>query len=679
MKRINGFLLGFFILVSFSSSIVFAQLKEMKLPPSSSSSAKYYENGNKLYTNSIYVKFKEKVFDSPKGQLKAMAEKTDQKYAAFPNELNKLKKKFGGYELIKMVPDAEWGDNVRKHKRTGENVVLKDMSQYYTIKFTSPFPMDSVISLFESLPFVEHVGQMPIIEYLASPNDPIFISPGQWNLQVINAAQAWDKTTGSTNIKVGILDNGCYSTHEDLSGKIVGGDTKRGDHGTRVAGVIGAKTNNGIGIASLGWNISLYSYNTQEYNGELDNDLAAAAITQATQTCDIINMSWRVLFPTPSPCDPNELQSISMPYDPISDALINAMSQGVVCVASAGNTSPNTNFPEECDKMKIPYTCYPASEPGVIGVSATMLSNGNEIFRTGYNYGVNVDLSAPGDNIKTTDPTDPTGYATVSGTSFSAPLVSALAGLILSINPTLSVADVTKVLINSTDKIDAAAHPYNASGWNQYHGYGRINAKKAVDNVPKAPTGLTVTWQEFIDLPELSWNANSETNITGYEIWGKEGSGAWQLIWTADGTNWTDHEFFNYAPVYYYKLRAKNSLTIYSDFGTTVQFNTPLAKRVYQDLNQAAEFLPTEYSISQNYPNPFNPSTVISYDIPEASRVTLKVYDILGREVADLVDEFKEAGRYNVKFDASHLSTGIYIYQLRANDYVSVKKMSFVK
>ncbi|HEX3073891.1 MAG TPA: T9SS type A sorting domain-containing protein, partial [Ignavibacteriales bacterium] len=85
------------------------------------------------------------------------------------------------------------------------------------------------------------------------------------------------------------------------------------------------------------------------------------------------------------------------------------------------------------------------------------------------------------------------------------------------------------------------------------------------------------------------------------------------------------------------------------------------------------------FYLNQNYPNPFNPSTVISYDIPEASRVTLKVYDILGREVADLVNEFKEAGRYNVKFDASHLSTGIYIYQLRANDYVSVKKMSFVK
>lgn len=89
--------------------------------------------------------------------------------------------------------------------------------------------------------------------------------------------------------------------------------------------------------------------------------------------------------------------------------------------------------------------------------------------------------------------------------------------------------------------------------------------------------------------------------------------------------------------------------------------------------------IPVIYALSQNYPNPFNPSTVISYDIPQASRVTLKVYDILGREVADLVNEFKEAGRYNVKFDASHLSTGIYIYQLRANDYVSVKKMSFVK
>jgi parallel beta-helix repeat protein len=89
--------------------------------------------------------------------------------------------------------------------------------------------------------------------------------------------------------------------------------------------------------------------------------------------------------------------------------------------------------------------------------------------------------------------------------------------------------------------------------------------------------------------------------------------------------------------------------------------------------------IPTEYALNQNYPNPFNPSTMINYDLPEDSRVTLKVYDILGREITTLVNEYKQAGRYNVTFNASHLATGIYIYELRANDYVSVKKMSFVK
>jgi hypothetical protein len=103
-----------------------------------------------------------------------------------------------------------------------------------------------------------------------------------------------------------------------------------------------------------------------------------------------------------------------------------------------------------------------------------------------------------------------------------------------------------------------------------------------------------------------------------------------------------------------------------------------LAKEQAFDLTAEMQ-LPSVYALSQNYPNPFNPSTVINYDIPQDSRVTLKVYDMLGQEVATLVDDFKTAGRYNITFNASHLSTGVYIYQLRAGDYVSVKKMSFVK
>lgn len=86
-----------------------------------------------------------------------------------------------------------------------------------------------------------------------------------------------------------------------------------------------------------------------------------------------------------------------------------------------------------------------------------------------------------------------------------------------------------------------------------------------------------------------------------------------------------------------------------------------------------------EYKLDQNYPNPFNPSTHISYEIPQDGRVTLKVYDTIGNEVCTLVDEYKQAGQYSQNFNASNLASGIYIYKLSANGYISVKKMILMK
>ena len=91
------------------------------------------------------------------------------------------------------------------------------------------------------------------------------------------------------------------------------------------------------------------------------------------------------------------------------------------------------------------------------------------------------------------------------------------------------------------------------------------------------------------------------------------------------------------------------------------------------------QILPDKFSLSQNYPNPFNPTTIIGYSIPKASFVTLKVYDVLGREVATLVNKEKSIGNYNVEFNGSGLSSGIYFYKIQAGDYSSVKKMVLVK
>lgn len=88
---------------------------------------------------------------------------------------------------------------------------------------------------------------------------------------------------------------------------------------------------------------------------------------------------------------------------------------------------------------------------------------------------------------------------------------------------------------------------------------------------------------------------------------------------------------------------------------------------------------PNEYYLYQNYPNPFNPATTINYQLPQTGFVTLKIYDILGKEVATIVNEQKSQGRYSVNFNAARLASGVYLYQIRVNDFVSSKKMLLLK
>jgi hypothetical protein len=95
--------------------------------------------------------------------------------------------------------------------------------------------------------------------------------------------------------------------------------------------------------------------------------------------------------------------------------------------------------------------------------------------------------------------------------------------------------------------------------------------------------------------------------------------------------------------------------------------------------SENSEVVPKKFSLEQNFPNPFNPTTNISYSVSEFGLVNIKVYDILGKEVATLVNEEKPAGRYVIEFDASDLSSGMYIYTLRANGYSNSKKMLLMK
>jgi hypothetical protein len=106
----------------------------------------------------------------------------------------------------------------------------------------------------------------------------------------------------------------------------------------------------------------------------------------------------------------------------------------------------------------------------------------------------------------------------------------------------------------------------------------------------------------------------------------------------------------------------------------TINYNNVVA-----DVNESLSEVPAEYTLEQNYPNPFNPSTKINFSLPADSEIKLKIFDVLGNEVANPVSGYYLAGNYSVEFNAKGLASGIYIYQLNYNGKIISKKMTLLK
>ena len=116
-----------------------------------------------------------------------------------------------------------------------------------------------------------------------------------------------------------------------------------------------------------------------------------------------------------------------------------------------------------------------------------------------------------------------------------------------------------------------------------------------------------------------------------------------------------------------------------SQFGNDIFFDSTCLKSGLVGISNNGNGVPRVYSLAQNYPNPFNPTTTISFGLPKAGLVKLVVYDILGRVVSTLVNEHKDAGMYNIAFDASGIASGVYFYKVESGDFSSIKKMVLVK
>ncbi|MSP12121.1 MAG: hypothetical protein EXR62_04085 [Chloroflexi bacterium] len=306
------------------------------------------------------------------------------------------------------------------------------------------------------------------------PNDPFFASY-QWNLRAINAPSAWAISTGSSANVVAILDTGMDMTHPDLAGRtvdsydFVNNDENPADdngHGTHIAGVVGAITNNGTGVAGLDWATRLMPVKVLDDKNSGSVSKVAAAITWAVDHgARVINLSLGTLASSQT----------------LEQAVEYAWNHGAIVVAAAGNSYQNGN-----------PIIYPAAYQHVVAVGATGVNDEITPYSEQRDY---LDVVAPGGvALSSTDADDshwitstyfrladvffPTlGYNRLSGTSQATPHVAALASLIWAVNPDLTNAQVVRV-------IQVAAHDLGATGWDTTFGYGRIDVEAALRLAP---------------------------------------------------------------------------------------------------------------------------------------------------------------------------------------------------
>jgi hypothetical protein len=172
------------------------------------------------------------------------------------------------------------------------------------------------------------------------------------------------------------------------------------------------------------------------------------------------------------------------------------------------------------------------------------------------------------------------------------------------------------------------------------------------------------------DAVQLNWTTATETNNKGFDIERKAEGKSWSKIASVQGKGTT----------------AQSSAYSYTDKSVTSGKFSYRLKQVDFDgtysYSQEVEVnlsTPVSFELNQNYPNPFNPSTTISFALPQASNVTLKVYNMLGQEVRTILNDFREAGKHTVVFNADNLNSGLYLYKIEAGNFTQVRKMTLLK
>jgi len=357
----------------------------------------------------------------------------------------------------------------------------------YQLQLSHDSVVEETVLLMKQNPFIEIVEPNYYIYTSVVPNDTQF--PNQYALfnlggtipvpgapqgkerADIKAPEGWSETLGDQDIIIAVIDTGIDLLHPDLQNKIVSGgrDFINGDfdatddngHGTQVAGIAGAETNNRRGIAGVAWNCRILPIKALDANGVGTTAELIQAIEFATnydngRGVDVINIS------AGGYGDSELLQT----------ALQNAYNKDIVIVAAAGDQNGEVEFPAAYS------TC--------LAVASTDFKDKRSTFS---NFGPEIDIAAPGEEIISTKPLTMTGpgelpYRFDSGTSLAAPHVTGLAALLKSIKPWLTAHEIMFIIQYTADDINQDEFP----GQDDFIGYGRINLEKAL-----VPTIVTVS------------------------------------------------------------------------------------------------------------------------------------------------------------------------------------------
>jgi hypothetical protein len=418
----------------------------------------------------IIVKFEHQIIGFP-AMAKGKVSPAD--FAIHSQNVRNIVDEIGTTQFEKVFKDAQVGDTLVVNKRTEQLVKVKDLSQVYLIHFDETTDLDAVVNKFRKLPEVIYAHPDYMALECADPvNDDEY--GNQWylndaNHHDVNAPEAWEITQGDPNVIIALIEKGVEKFHIDLETKSYAGEYDSNNpnmsHGTRVAGVAAGHTNNNEGIASLAYNCR---FMPRKSDGSL-SQRSADIENSANEGADIINCSFTFIEPGgPWWQFPN--------WNALYDAIEHAFLSGSAIAAAMGNASTNGGV--------LPYQSLPAAmELGVISVGGT--TQPDQWWTNNGNYGYYIDVSAPAVNIITTDNSPGNSYEYVNGTSFSAPLTSTLAGLLLSVNPGLTPDDIEQIIRLSANDVEESG-----IGWDEYTGTGRIDARAALDLL-RAPYSLT--------------------------------------------------------------------------------------------------------------------------------------------------------------------------------------------